>query len=881
MSKLRRFIKETYLYVLAVVLPIIIMFFIYKINKIYPFGDETIIQGDSSHQYICFLKGLQNRLQHGIISDYDWNSGLGTNYYALATYYLFSPINLLLFVWKGNLINFINLIITLKLSLASLCFFIYISKKYKNKNLLMLIVSLCYSLSSYIITYGTVNIIWLDVLIIFPLIMLGIEQLFYNNKCKLYYIALFLSIVFNYYLSIIICIFLVVYFISLILSDIKNKSNNLLRIKNFILYSFLSGISATFVYIPAMFNFNLTISSKNFLKEHSNGLGIWKINSLPKTMLRFLIQVPKDTNDFYPNLYCGIIILFSLTIYLLNANIEKKEKIRNSSLILLFILSLYIKPLYLISNGFHYPYGYTHRNTFIFIFLLLTITYESLINITYLKNGCFLFTFIVAIGYMLFVWKFSIDNKEFKENIIYLSIFFLVLYGLVLYIMMYSRKLIYILHLLLLLITCVELFYNAIGTILPGDHYFMYEQDININKITHSITKDNSTYRSYFDYENNYISRNNPELYNYNGCDIFSSTSNYYIMKLYKSLGLGYFVNSYTLKENNALIRSLFNVKYYFNAGSITYPIHPNTIKNEIIMYYKFTRSDIFDYDINSTMIADSIKINDYKTNTLYKNKYPFSFAFTIKNLDIQFSENVFENLNKLYSALSNDNSEMYSKISATLNGSNTQSKEYTIHVSEDCNISYYLGYSAYSDVETRFLVKSKDNKTYDGIEYYNNSIITIRNLKKGDTLYIAIPEQFADNFLVYKDNQISMEKCYNNLKDGFLDITHFEDTRIEGNITAKEDGYMFTSIPYDKGWSVYVDEKKVNTEKILDAFISVPISKGKHKVILKYRSPGKILGIIISIIGFTTFIVIEILKKKKQNKNKLQEFETEQEIIN
>ena len=56
------------------------------------------------------------------------------------------------------------------------------------------------------------NVMWLDVIVLAPLVILGIERLVKEGKCYLYCIALSLSILSNYYLSIMLCIFLVLYF---------------------------------------------------------------------------------------------------------------------------------------------------------------------------------------------------------------------------------------------------------------------------------------------------------------------------------------------------------------------------------------------------------------------------------------------------------------------------------------------------------------------------------------------------------------------------------------------------------------------------------------------------------------------------------------------
>ena len=54
------------------------------------------------------------------------------------------------------------------------------------------------------------NVMWLDCLALLPIIILGLEKLVKQNKVSMYVFALAISIWSNYYISIMICIFLVI-----------------------------------------------------------------------------------------------------------------------------------------------------------------------------------------------------------------------------------------------------------------------------------------------------------------------------------------------------------------------------------------------------------------------------------------------------------------------------------------------------------------------------------------------------------------------------------------------------------------------------------------------------------------------------------------------
>ena len=70
--------------------------------------------------------------------------------------------------------------------------------------------STSYSFCGFVTVYSQ-NFMWLDALILFPLILLGLQRLWDQRKWGLYSITLFLAIVTNYYMGYMICLFAVLY----------------------------------------------------------------------------------------------------------------------------------------------------------------------------------------------------------------------------------------------------------------------------------------------------------------------------------------------------------------------------------------------------------------------------------------------------------------------------------------------------------------------------------------------------------------------------------------------------------------------------------------------------------------------------------------------
>lgn len=145
-------------------------------RKIYPFGDNTYLRSDCYHQYTPFLKELYNKLTNGGSLTYSWNIGLGVNFSSLYAYYLASPVNWFIgLVTPNHIPEAMNLFIVVKTALCSLTFAYYLSKHFHTKKMSIASLSVFYALSSYICAFSW-NLMWLDCLVLLPLIILGLEN---------------------------------------------------------------------------------------------------------------------------------------------------------------------------------------------------------------------------------------------------------------------------------------------------------------------------------------------------------------------------------------------------------------------------------------------------------------------------------------------------------------------------------------------------------------------------------------------------------------------------------------------------------------------------------------------------------------------------------
>lgn len=453
MKNLKLKLKENYIYLLSFIVPIILMGIIYAVIKIYPFGNKNLITSDMYLQYVAFLSRVKDILSGDASIFYSFSKSLGGNTVGLFAYYMASPFNLIIALFPKEYIGEVIALITLiKLGFAGLTFTIYLSKTYKKKDITTLMFSLCYCFMAYNINFK-LNIMWLDAIILLPLVMLGIDKLINENKYKLYVITLFMTIVSNYYIGYMVCIFSVLYFIYKIV--LKDKIS-LKKIGIFIGTSAISGALSAFILVPTI----LSLSS---------GKAEFKLfESVPEVVIKPVEIIAKlfignyslkQITGSYPNIYCGVIITILFLLYFMNKNITKKERISSGILMVVLLLSVFISTLNLIWHGFDYPVGFEYRFSFLISFLAITLAYKEFISNENLSKIKISIIFLLGTGTSL--WIAFIDYEGLTKTKVLATFLFFILYVILLKILNKFKNRKAIVKVAIGLFVSIELLINA------------------------------------------------------------------------------------------------------------------------------------------------------------------------------------------------------------------------------------------------------------------------------------------------------------------------------------------------------------------------------------------------------------------------------------
>lgn len=798
---------------IALFVPMIVMVIIFIQRGIFPFGDQSFLRTDMYHQYAPFFSEFQHKLRNGGSLLYSWDIGMGVNFSALYAYYLASPMNwLILLCPKAYIIEFMTYMIVLKIGLSGFTFAWYLKKHCKTDSLGIGFFGIFYALSGYMAAYSW-NIMWLDCILLFPLIVYGLEKLVREGKGFLYCITLGISILSNYYISIMICIFMVMYFIALLIMEKMNNIDDygdaLLK---FCIYSLLAGAMAAVVLLPEIFALQSTASGDvNFPDTLTSYFSIFDM------IARHLACVETEIGlDHWPNIYCGVAVLMFFLLYVACKKVPAKEKTVYCGLILIFFASFSTNMLNFIWHGFHYPNSLPCRQSFIYIFLMLSVCFRAFMYLKETPKGHINMAFWGSVSFVILAEKL-IDTDHFHFSVFYVAILLLAMYTGLIYMFKNGKQ--GMAAFLALLLVAIEAAANTAVTsvtITSREAYTRDNEEVMI--LMDGLEPAEDFYRVE---KKTRKTKNDGAWMNYPSVSLFSSTANADLTKFFQRMGCEASTNSYSITGSTPLIDSLTSIKYALYSEEM-----PNT---ELMEYMKESGGTY-----------------------LYRNLYTLPLGFVLPasiDNDWQYHMgNPAEVQNDLCQVMGSENVLVWAD--STTNGS-------TCQFTPDTDGEYYV-YVTNKKVKKVKASLPGENKSFSNVD--RGYLLELGYLSAGNG--VTLTAEDSDQQMsceVYRFSESAMISVHEKLNKTPLKLTSWTDTRLEGTVDAEESGLLFTSIPFETGWTVTIDGEEVKTEKIFDAFLAVDIPAGSHEIVLKYFPTGLKPGFLISLAALGILLVLYV----------------------
>ena len=823
---------------LSFFMPLIVMTGCCIAFGIQPFGDNSLLIIDGLHQYMPFYSVLYDKLKGGESLFYSFRSGLGINFLSLFSYYLSSPLNLLIIFFKKTQLNMaVSMIIVLKIALSGMTAGIYFSSKSKKQGLHVLMISMAYALSSYMVGYCW-NVMWLDAIMIFPIVVMGLERLIDKKDGRLYCLALFYALYCNYYIAFMICIFAIIWYI---FYSFKSVKQFFFRGISFALYSFLAAGMAAVLLIPAYLGIKQTASGEAMtLPDHS-----FLTNAADLLNRQFAMGSPisHDNFDGNANLYIGIFTVLAVGLYLLNQQIKISDKIKKILLVGFFYLSFGEMILNFIWHGFHDQYGIPNRFSFLFGFVLLHMLWEVFEHLDGTKGWHVAFACMAGVGLLAYA---RVKGTQPLEDKVY------GVAGMILLLYTLSRKRKVWYKAAFCAVAIIEIAatacmgFNENGQISVSKFFYGTED---MEKAAASL-KDGTFYRSELA---SALMVDENAWYPINSVGLFGSTATDRMVNMMDNLGFYTGCNEYLYKGATPVTNFLLNVKYLY--------YHQEDSLTTDFKYLK-TQGTFDIYENPAKGMSIGYLMNDSIKDWYYDSAYPFRVqndlgeqAFDVFELfhDIEIDDPA---TNGCTASKTNDG-EYYFEYG----DSRPDNMTFTIPITETAE-NLYLFYDGTQVENAQIMVDGTNVKSGDLDGYMlpigkvsAGSEVKVTFELKGETEdgYVRLSAADFDQEVFEDFKKTAAEQAFT--------VTDYSSNSLEGTVDASDNQTLFLSIPYESGWKVKVDGKEVKTCRIGDAFLGVKVPSGEHTVSLKYTPPGFSIGWKVSLAAAIIFIVLCFVK--------------------
>lgn len=886
MNKKKSFFEEYKYIIYAFLATTVTMIIIYACNRMVPFGDKTILRMDLYHQYGPLFAELYERVKQGASLTYSWVSGLGSCFLGNYFNYLSSPIGaIVLFFGHENVPEAIAVMILLKAALSSSTFTYYLKRSLKSQSYASIAFSVMYAFCGYMLAYYW-NVMWLDAMVLLPIVLLGIERIINNGKCSTYIIGLALSMFSNYYMSYMLCLFSVVYFIYYYFTynslgakvDPKSNIGGLKNSKFFrsgcqFAFASLAAAGLMAVVLLPVYGVLQTSSatSGTFPTETDTYFNFFDFFANHFASLTTTIRSSGD--DVLPNIYCGVLTIILAPLFFFTKSISKKEKVTTLLLLGTLYITFNLNFANYIWHGLHFPNDLPYRQSFIYSFILLVIAYKTFLRLNEFKARHFGIVGAALIAYLVIVEELT--SKNVTDATVLLSLALIVLYVLVLTVFKDKRYQTVSIAALLIVCVCSEAVMcdtNAVSISVDKTPYTSDLSDFEDIKGTIDTIEKDGFYRMEL---TDLRTRMDPSWYYYNGVSVFSSMANEKLSNLQDDLGLmSNRINSYTYNPQTPVYNMMFALKYLVNNES------PNVLSSEY--YSSVGKNDTFEafknkYNLPIAFMTSS-DVKDW-ANEDYIDTWKFetgSDPFQLQGDWFKRAtglDNPFEKMEISYVTYNNidpftesleANSFYYDKTTDDTDASTTL----YVTTEKEGNVYIYFDISG-SNSKNLTITSSLGTSTHPADQ---DCVLDLGRYAANETITINVP--FDENvgtlkFYAYTMNDETFKKGYEILSENeFVTETH-KDTYIKGKVVTKQDGLLYTSIPYDKGWKVTVDGETVETIKIGQSLLGVELQKGIHEIEFKYEATGVATGIAASALTAALLLILLLIKKLRERQGK------------
>lgn len=812
---------------------------------------------------------------------WDMSLGYGADILSTLNYYAIGdPLNLLYgFVSPKNTETMYDFMILLRMYLAGITFIMY-ARKMKKRSYGTVIGALVYVFSGFCFRLGLRHPFFINPMIYFPLLCLGIEKIYQRERPYVFIFAVCVSAMSNYYFLYMLTIFAVIYaWIRFYKYTEENKIKNFfLTILKFGMYYTLGIAMAAVILLPSVIG---------FLGNGRYGKGVdWKslIVYPGKYYLLFIENfigygnMGSNTNAGYLPIV-GIVVLFTLFSQRMK---HKKYRAAFIASIIALILPIFGYAF----NGFSYA---NNRWAFALSFIVALLTAEMYPRLFVMSKRQQIGIGAGIIIYTVFCIIVNASGEEILKN-----------KGI-----MAACGLIAVFYILLLIFQrlgydtqkrIVRVSMAILLLISVGVHGY-YRFDPKEYAYTQEFMDQGQAYRTLKEDNIRMLSKaNDPSVYrvhaegyrykNYGLINHLNTISGYYsitakcvtdTIKGYDTLGMQY-ADKYKGVDQRLGLLSLAGVKYITVA-------HNSQVAKDVS-----SMGDV-PYGVEKLRKKGNI--------TLYKNKYALPFAYAY---DSYMTEQQYEQLNGIGKEqamlaqiiLNQHPADKEIQHNEQRNGPDIQTislpetrisspkgKKYadiTVPVEKDKETYLYFKNLVYhgkkngddkfiltgrkgtkgilvtqNDVQQKIHIQSTFNPYYFGRKDYIVKINhqTSKAKEKVRLNFLSPGEYEFDDISLITVPKKDVLARLKERKENSMKQIQYEGNHFRGVYHAKKDQILCVTIPYSKGWKATVNGNRTKIYKANGMFMGIIMKKGTQSVKLDYETPGLKIGAWISLVAW------------------------------
>ncbi len=809
-------LKTTLFWAACLALPVMVLVVLSIWGEVYPFGPESFLTEDLKYQYIDFFTWFRHVLTGEANVFYSFAQGMGSNTWGLYSYYLASPFNLIILLFdEAHLTLAIYVIVALKLACMNTAMAWYLRRRFTLQRTWALALALCYTWSTWTAT-NLRNPLWLDALILLPLMAWSCRQLLRTGRfigLSLLVAADVITCWYMAYITLLFCCLFVLFELAVMIYDDEVRPAR----------SWIAGRAVRFTVAILL---GLGLSAWTFVPTVLAMMGggaktaVGMFQTYPTALIRGFLPFAWNI-DHAPQFYTGLIPLVLAISMLFEKRIDKRLRALTLVFAGFLVVSSVLGPLMYVWCGFRQPNGFYCRIAFLLSFLEIWAAAFLLMR----RAACR----AEGSNTRTVSWTEAGGRSACAAPI--------------------ARKLAPFGTLVLVL---ADLGFNA--HVCWNQLYINYPQDTHDTYVNDADTQvrelkqldTDAFYRVDKTYNRAGAAFNEGISHGFNQLSTYSSANNPQAVAFLNSLGYsseGEFSSVYAAP--NLVMDSLLGVRYI---GTWSKPVAST----------------------ETTLPHSNV------TSPVYYNPHALSLGYPCANGTNSEStlqgDDPFERQNALFAELTGIDRPLYTQLQgveqARSDASITWAVKLPAHtigytyaqtgVESDWSqsVGLIVGGEMISSEATRFshnvraFGESGDESTQHEISMVQGSPETQLPPKSQCLFYALNIDVFEEGIERLQSRQFTPDV--------------FEDGHVEGVYNAEKQTDLVLSIPYDKGWSAIIDGKEVALSPAFGGGMSqIQVPEGSHRIEMRFQSPGFTVGCAASIAALAACLVVARVQKR------------------